>query len=97
MILFTSSSISVQFLAYDILDYRLGMWFFAIGIISAFFGQTILAIILRKFERQSFVAFLLGVLIIISAVAMIGIDLQKLIVGSFSMQFGTICHPIGRS
>ncbi len=96
MILFTSSSISVQFLAFDILDWRLGCWFFALGLVSAYVGQTLLALLLRRYPRQSFVAFLLGVLIIVSAVAMISIDIQKLVVGSFSMQFGTPCHPAGQ-
>ncbi len=97
MILFTSSSISVQFLAFDILDWRLGMWYFAIGLVSAFFGQTILDSILKIYKRQSFVAFLLGFLIIVSAIAMISIDIQKLATGSFSMQFGTPCNPVLRN
>ncbi len=97
MILFTSSSISVQFFAFDILDWRLGSWFFLLGLVSAFFGQTLLAAVLRRYQRQSFVAFLLGILIVVSAVAMISIDIQKLVGGTFSMQFGTPCHPAGQT
>jgi uncharacterized membrane protein YfcA len=93
MILFTSSSISVQFFAFDILDWRLGLWYFALGLVSAFFGQIILDMILKIYKRQSFVAFLLGTLIIISAIAMITIDIQKLATGTFSMKFGTPCQP----
>ena len=93
MILFTSSSISVQYLVYGSLDVRLGAWFFAIGIVAAFFGQIVLDAAIRRYKRQSLVAFLLGSLIVFSAATMLSLDIYRLASGAFNFSFGSVCNP----
>jgi len=93
MVLFTSSSVSFQFLVFGLLDWRVGVWFFMVGLVAAFFGQVLLELVMKRHRKQSWIAFLLAGLIIASAVSMISVESARIAQGALNTSFGTVCSP----
>ncbi|EKE38923.1 hypothetical protein ENUP19_0341G0001 [Entamoeba nuttalli] len=79
MIMFTASSSSLQYIIDGKLDIFYGLWYFAIGFIGAAFGQFGFSKIVQKLNRQSIIGFFLGVLIVLSTLAMIAITVVQLV------------------
>jgi uncharacterized membrane protein YfcA len=93
MVLFTSASVSVQYLLLQLLDWRLALWHWALGLVAAFIGQTALDALMKRYQRQSLIAFLLAGLIIICGLTSLIFEGTKLIQGQVKMSFGTPCSP----
>ncbi|KAL7717470.1 Sulfite exporter TauE/SafE family protein [Entamoeba marina] len=79
MINFTASSSSLQYIIDGKLDLFYGLWYFGVGLIGAVIGQFGFSKLVKKFNRQSFIGFFLGGLIILSTMAMLCISIWELI------------------
>jgi len=71
MILFTSSSSSFQYVLMGRIPPMFMFWYFLTGFFSAIVGQLLVAWIVKKSGKQSFVNFMLAGVIIVSTLAMI--------------------------
>lgn len=65
MILFTSSATSIQFMILGKLPLNYAVWYFFVGVFAAVVGQLALAAIIKKYKKQSYVGFLLGICIVL--------------------------------
>ena len=92
LVLFTSSIVVLQYALLNMIDWRLGIWMFAVGLVAAFIGQTFLDAIMKKYRRQSFIAFLLSALIIVSGAVTLGMNIARLVDGTAHLSFGTPCQ-----
>ena len=70
MILFTSSTATLSYVMFDLLLYDYAAGCLVIGVLATLVGQTIMAILMKKYNRNSYIAFTIGGVVAISAVAM---------------------------
>jgi len=68
MILFTSSITTSQFIIFGTLEPSYGSWFCMFGFLSSFVGQTLMAMVLKKYKKQSVVVFCISGILGLSAV-----------------------------
>eukprot|EP00479_Gromia_sphaerica_P000362 TRINITY_DN10395_c0_g1_i1.p1 TRINITY_DN10395_c0_g1~~TRINITY_DN10395_c0_g1_i1.p1 ORF type:complete len:134 (-),score=12.65 TRINITY_DN10395_c0_g1_i1:26-403(-) len=78
-IIFTSTSITVQFLVLQRLDLEQGLWFCIIGFIGAVLGHLWVKALLQKYKKASLVSLILGFAVGLSAVAITVFRSQKLL------------------
>jgi uncharacterized membrane protein YfcA len=69
-ILFTESSIGIQFLLLGLMPLDYGAVFLLIGYVSALVGRLVLGKIIRKYNRSSIIIFILAIVIGVSAILM---------------------------
>ncbi len=93
LVLFTSSSAALQFLLASQLDYRLGLWYFGVGLLAALAGQFAIDRLLQRFKRRFVVVFLLAAVIIVSGVVMFAFNVTRMARGEASFAFGSPCAP----
>lgn len=81
MILFTSSSTTLQFVIAGQfpgnLQYDYALWFALCGFLGGLTGQSVVSYLVKKYKRESIIVYLLSVTIGISAVAMGIVGLQS--------------------
>ena len=70
MILFTSSTATVSYAIFDLLIYDYAAGCLVIGFLATIIGQTIMTILMKRYERHSYVAFTIGFVVGLSAIAM---------------------------
>ena len=70
MILFTSFAATTSFVVFGLLDMEYALVCFIVGFISTFFGQLGLAILMKRAQRNSFIAFSIGGVVLLSALLM---------------------------
>ncbi|KAL3938923.1 MAG: hypothetical protein SGBAC_006266 [Bacillariaceae sp.] len=70
MILFTSSTATTSFFVFGLLDRTYAPVCFTIGFLATFVGQVILSIIMRKSKRNSYIAYSIGLGVLLSAIMM---------------------------
>jgi len=70
MILFTSSTATVSYIVLGSLVYDYGLLYLILGLVSTLIGQTLMAYLVEHFQRSSYVAFCIGIVVAISAVCM---------------------------
>lgn len=70
MILFTSFTATTSFFVFGLLDAQYAPVCFGIGFIATYFGQMGLSILMKKAQRNSFIAFSIGGVVALSAVLM---------------------------
>eukprot|EP00026_Physarum_polycephalum_P007771 Phypoly_transcript_07837.p1 GENE.Phypoly_transcript_07837~~Phypoly_transcript_07837.p1 ORF type:complete len:476 (+),score=19.90 Phypoly_transcript_07837:130-1557(+) len=71
MILFTSISASVQYIIIGSVMWDYGAVLFGIGLIASFAGQTLLYWLVERYNRKSYIIFVIAVVIGVSAVLLI--------------------------
>lgn len=80
MILFTSSSTTLQFAINGQFpgekQYDYALWFIIVGFFGGLTGQYVVAMLVKRFKRESIIVFLMAVTIGLSAVAMSLVSLQ---------------------
>eukprot|EP00007_Cunea_sp_BSH-02190019_P008149 CAMPEP_0174233258 /NCGR_PEP_ID=MMETSP0417-20130205/3343_1 /TAXON_ID=242541 /ORGANISM="Mayorella sp, Strain BSH-02190019" /LENGTH=570 /DNA_ID=CAMNT_0015311435 /DNA_START=144 /DNA_END=1852 /DNA_ORIENTATION=+ len=91
MIIFTSSSTTIQFLVLGRLPLDYALWYFCVGFVAAVGGHLLVAQMLKRYKKQSYVAFLLGGCIATSAVVMTALLVYQMIVGEASFDFNSVC------
>jgi len=70
MILFTSATATVSYIVFGLLIYDYAAVCLAVGFLSTVVGQTAMAILLQRHQRNSFIAFSIGAVVGLSAVCM---------------------------
>lgn len=70
MILFTSFTATTSFFVFGLLDPQYGPVCFGIGFVATYFGQIGLAILMRKYQRNSYIVFSIGGTVLLSAILM---------------------------
>jgi len=70
MILFTSFTATTSFLVFGLLVYDYAVFCFVLGLIATYIGQKALTYLLNKSQRKSYIAFLIGGVVLISALLM---------------------------
>ena len=70
MILFTSSTAAVSYSVLGLLKYDYAAFCIFLGFISTIIGQTIMHALMEKYQRNSYIAYVIGLVVAISAVAM---------------------------
>jgi len=93
MVLFTSTSIAFQYMVLGLLHVGPALWFWCIGLVAAFFGQVILDAFMKRYRRQSFIAFLLAGLIVFSGASMLSMGFISIFQGGADFSFRHICNP----
>lgn len=92
MILFTSSTATTSFAVFGLLlpDYAALCAF--VGFSSTLLGQTIMTILLRKYKRNSYIAFSIGIVVAISAVCMTLESVHSMRNGGATAGRGGLCE-----
>lgn len=70
MIFFTSFTATTSFFVFGLLDPQYGPVCFCIGFIATYFGQIGLSILMRRAQRNSYIAFSIGGVVLLSAIMM---------------------------
>ena len=91
MILFTSAATTLQFYLAGRLRWEFMLWYGGIGMTGSFLGQFVLARIVKHYNRQSWVSFFVGVVIVGCAIAMVATNVINILGGTASMAFSNVC------
>jgi uncharacterized membrane protein YfcA len=70
MILFTSCTATVSYMVFDLLIYSYASGCLVVGLIATFVGQAFMSYLLRRYKRNSMIAFAIGIVVGVSAIAM---------------------------
>jgi len=70
MILFTSFTATTSFLVFGLLIYDYAIFCFVLGFLSTWIGQKVLSYLMKKSQRKSYIAFLIGGVVLVSAFLM---------------------------
>ena len=70
MILFTSFTAATSFFVFGLLDEQYAPVCFVIGFVATYFGQIGLSILMKRAQRNSYIAFSIGGVVFLSAVLM---------------------------
>jgi uncharacterized membrane protein YfcA len=70
MILFTSSTATISYMIFGFLVYDYAVFCLLVGFFSTLVGQTIMSILMQRYQRNSYIAYSIGGVVGISAVAM---------------------------
>lgn len=71
MILFTTGTSTLEYLIFGYLKYDYATFCLLIGFFSTFAGQTVMTVLMeRSGQRNSYIAFSIGLVVAISAIAM---------------------------
>ncbi|KAG7340328.1 sulfite exporter TauE/SafE [Nitzschia inconspicua] len=71
MILFTSLTATLSFMAFGILVPDYAIFCLVIGFVSTALGQLGMSVLLKRYQRNSYIAYCIGLVVAISAVAMV--------------------------
>jgi uncharacterized membrane protein YfcA len=70
MILFTSFTATTSFVVFGLLDYEYAPICFGLGFVATYFGQIGLSILMKRAQRNSYIAFSIGGVVLLSALLM---------------------------
>lgn len=70
MILFTSSTATISYVIFGYLMYDYAVACFLLGLVATLFGQTVMTLIMQRYRRHSYIAYSIGLVILVSAIAM---------------------------
>jgi uncharacterized membrane protein YfcA len=70
MILFTSSTATVTYMAHGLLVPDYAVFCLLFGFLSTIVGQTMMSVLLQRYKRNSYIAYSIGMVVAVSAVAM---------------------------
>mmetsp|Transcript_64077 Transcript_64077/g.75862 ORF Transcript_64077/g.75862 Transcript_64077/m.75862 type:complete len:525 (+) Transcript_64077:2-1576(+) len=90
MIFFTSFTATTSFIVFGLLIYDYGLICFSLGFTATFVGQIGLSYLMKKFKRNSYIAFSIGAVVALSALLMTAQSVISLAEGE-SHQSGGIC------
>ncbi|CAD7923852.1 unnamed protein product [Amoebophrya sp. A120] len=79
MIMFTSSSTILQFVILGRLELKISLLLWFTGFGGGLLGSKMVASVLKKFDRQSFVTFFLGFIIVASALCMCSVVILQML------------------
>ena len=70
MILFTSSTATISYMIFDLLIYDYAGGCLVVGFLATLVGQTLMSILMKKYKRNSYIAYTIGITVGLSAIAM---------------------------
>jgi uncharacterized membrane protein YfcA len=70
MILFTSFTATTSFFVFGLLDREYAPVCFTIGLVATYFGQIGMNMLLKRAQRNSYIAFSIGGVVLLSALLM---------------------------
>jgi uncharacterized membrane protein YfcA len=70
MILFTATTSTVSYMIFGLMNYSYAVACFVVGFLATLAGQTIMTALLAKYQRHSYIAYSIGLVVALSAVAM---------------------------
>jgi uncharacterized membrane protein YfcA len=70
MVLFTSSTATVTYMAHGLLVPNYAVFSLLLGFISTILGQKVMSVLLKRYKRHSYIAYSIGMVVALSAVAM---------------------------
>jgi len=82
MILFTSVTATTSFIAYGELDYDYGVVFLVIGFLSTIVGQLVMQALMKKYNRNSYIAYSVALVVSASALAMTWSSIVTIVSGN---------------
>jgi len=80
MIFFTSSSTVAQYALIGSIPLDYGLWYISFGILSGMLGQFLIGLLLKRFNKASWVVFCVCFTIAISCMFMVGVGIYRTIV-----------------
>ncbi len=92
MILFTSAATTLQFVLIKRLRWQFMLWYGGIGMVGSFLGQFVLARVVKHYNRQSWVSFFVGVVIVGCAIAMVATNLINVVDGAKMQGVDALFH-----
>jgi uncharacterized membrane protein YfcA len=90
MILFTSITATISYIVYGKLDYDYGAAFLVVGFLSTLVGQLLMQALMKKYNRNSYIAYSVALVVGVSALAMTWSSILALDSGN-TEQRGGIC------
>eukprot|EP00567_Pseudictyota_dubia_P002219 CAMPEP_0197465758 /NCGR_PEP_ID=MMETSP1175-20131217/64696_1 /TAXON_ID=1003142 /ORGANISM="Triceratium dubium, Strain CCMP147" /LENGTH=569 /DNA_ID=CAMNT_0043001779 /DNA_START=1846 /DNA_END=3555 /DNA_ORIENTATION=- len=81
MILFTSFTATTSFMVFGLLRYDYAVACVSIGFFATLLGQTLMAILMKRHGRSSYIAFSIGIVVAISAVCMTAEMIMRIVEG----------------
>ena len=78
-VIFTAGSTSTQFIVLGRLQWQLALWFSSVGFLASIFGQLLIAYFVKKYRKQSIINFVIGFAIVISAIALVSVQVVSLV------------------
>lgn len=90
MILFTSFTATTSFFVFGLLDAQYAPVCFGVGFVATYFGQIVLSILMKRAQRNSYIAFSMGTVVLLSAIMMTVQSLLSLAEGEHHSS-GGIC------
>jgi uncharacterized membrane protein YfcA len=70
MIMFTSSTATISYMTYGRLVYDYAFACFSLGIVATLVGQTVMSALLERYQRHSYIAYSIGIVVALSALCM---------------------------
>jgi uncharacterized membrane protein YfcA len=93
MILFTSITATTSFIVYGELDYDYGAAFLVVGFLSTLVGQLLMQALMKKYNRNSYIAYSVALVVGASALAMTWSSILAIVSGE-SEQGGGMCSSV---
>jgi len=78
MILFTATSTTTQYIIYKKIQYEFSLWYASVGFISSIIGQLVISYLIKKYKKQSIVAFLLSFVVLVSLAFFIWVSVDNI-------------------
>jgi len=91
MITFTSSSAVIQYLFMGLIPWTFGVWYFIFGVIASFIGQTGLDYIIRRYQKVSYITFLIGFVTLLSTAGLVLVGIIKIVNAQEQLSFRSLC------
>jgi len=70
MILFTSLTATTSFVVFGVLQYDYAHVLIVVGFVATLIGQTVMNMLIKKTGRNSFIVFIIGIVVLLSAILM---------------------------
>ena len=70
MILFTSITATTTYTIFGLLVYDYAVFCLFLGLVATLVGQTVMTVLMRRYQRNSYIAYSIGGVVGLSAIAM---------------------------
>jgi hypothetical protein len=60
----------VSYIVFQELIYDYGAMCWCVGLVSTLLGQTVMSVLIKRYQRNSYIAYSIGIVVALSAVAM---------------------------
>ena len=99
MTVFTSSSTTIQFLILGRITPLIALWYGVLGFLGGYVGNRFVKYLVNRYKRQSYIAFIIGISIVLSTIAMAVVQISSLVEHSDHPNengFSSVCAQISK-